>query len=328
VFAFNDFGNSDPSNIAFAQTPPNQIPVTPMIVVDPTSLDFGSVRVTQSATKTITVTDGGQGDLIISAISDPSGPFTIVGKPALPLTIASTQSITLTVRFSPVFTGLASGSFTISSNDPNSPFTNVSLAGNGAAAPVPNLDVSPGLIDFGTGTTAVMLQLTNTGEADLLITSVIPPSAPFTLSGTAAGTLKTGEKKTLTVNFSPSSLGVFTSGITIVSNDPDSLLSFIPVKGTSLAQTIVPKVVGLLFKKQGLRFQASGSNVVAGAVLIVDNTQTFTLDLSDTLWVVLKSTRSTPGNLRIRDIFTPGSTHTVVVKNPNGGTSAPVSITV
>jgi len=302
--------------------------VNPQIVVDPTSLDFGSVRVTQSSTKAITVTNGGQANLIVSAISDPSGPFTIVGKPVLPLTIASTQSITLTVRFSPVATGPATGSFTISSNDPNSPFVNVNLAGIGASAPVANLEVSPGLIDFGTGTTAVIIQLTNTGEADLLITSVIPPSAPFSVSGTVTGTLKSGEKKNLTVNFSPSSLGVFTSGITIVSNDPDSLLTFIPVKGTSLAQTVVPKVVGLLFKKQGLRFQASGSNVVAGAVLIVDNTQTFTLDLNDTLWLVLKSTRSTPGNLRIRDIFTPGSTHTVVVKNPNGGTSAPVSITV
>lgn len=328
VFAFNGFGNSDPSNIAFARTPPNPIPVNPQIVVDPTSLDFGSVRVTQSSTKAITVTNGGQANLIVSAISDPSGPFTIVGKPVLPLTIASTQSITLTVRFSPVATGPATGSFTIGSNDPNSPFVNVNLSGIGAAAPVANLEVSPGLIDFGTGTTGVIIQLTNTGEADLLITSVIPPSAPFSVSGTVTGTLKSGEKKTLTVNFSPSSLGVFTSGITIVSNDPDSLLTFIPVKGTSLAQTVVPKVVGLLFKKQGLRFQASGSNVVAGAVLIVDNTQTFTLDLNDTLWLVLKSTRSTPGNLRIRDIFTPGSTHTVVVKIPNGGTSAPVSITV
>ncbi|HXU35335.1 MAG TPA: choice-of-anchor D domain-containing protein [Blastocatellia bacterium] len=328
VFAFNDFGNSEPSNIAFAQTPPNPIPVNPKIVVDPASLDFGSVRVTQSATKTVTVTNGGQANLIISAISDPSGPFTIVGKPALPVTLTTTQSIALNVKFSPIVTGPITGAFTISSNDPNSPFTNVSLAGIGATAPVANLEVSPGLIDFGTGVAPVTLQLTNTGEADLLITSIIPPSAPFTLSGSAAGTLKTGEKRTLTVNFSPSSLGVFTSGITIVSNDPDSLLTFIPVKGTSLAQTIVPKVVGLQFKKQGLRFQASGSNVVAGAVLIVDNAQTFALDANDTLWVVLKSTRSTPGNLRIRDIFTPGSTHTVVVKNPNGGTSTPVSITV
>jgi hypothetical protein len=328
VFAFNGFGSSDPSNIAFAQTPPNPIPVTPMIVVDPTSLDFGSVRVTLSATKTITVTNGGQANLIISAISDPTGPFTIVGKPALPLTIASKESITLTVRFSPIVTGKVFGAFTISSNDPNAASTNVSLTGTGTAAPVANLEVSPGLIDFGTGTTPVMLQLTNTGEADLLITSIFPPSAPFTLSGTGAGTLKSGEKRTLTVSFSPTGLGVFTSGITIISNDPDSLLTFIPLKGTSLAQTIVPKIVGLVFKKQGLRFQSADSNVVAGAVLIVDNNQTFALDAGDGLWLVLKSTRSTPGNSRIRDIFTSPSTHTVVVRNPNGGTSAPVSITV
>src|SRR4029079_19215849 len=106
----------------------------------------------------------------------------------------------------------------------------------------------------------------------------------------------------------------------------DSLITFIPVRGTSTSQVLVPNIVGLQFKKKGLRFQAAGSNVVTGAVLIVDNTQTFTLELGDGIWVVLKSTRSTPGNLRVIDIFTPGSNHSVVVKNPNGGTSAPVSI--
>lgn len=328
VLAFNNFGNSEPSNIAFAQTPPNPIPTTPKIVVDPTSLDFGSVRATQSATKTITITNGGQANLIISAITDPSGPFTIVGKPSVPLTILTTQSITLTVKFSPISSGQVFGSFLISSNDPNSPAVNISLTGVGTAAPVSNIEVSPGLVDFGTGTTPVMVQITNTGEADLLITSIFQPSAPFSVAGSATGALKTGEKKTLTVSFSPTGLGVFTSGITIVSNDPDSLLTFIPVRGTSLAQTAVPRIIGLQFKKRGLRFQATGSNVVQGAVLIVDNAQTFTLDASGDLWVVLKSTRSTPGNLRIRDIFISPSTHTVVVRNPNGGTSAPVSLTI
>lgn len=328
VFAFNGFGNSEPSNTAFAQTPPNPIPVTPTIVVDPTSLDFGFVRATQSATKTISIKNAGQADLVISGISNPSGPFTIVDKPALPLTIVSMHDITLTIKFSPVSIGQQFGSFLISSNDPVTPVVNVSLAGFGATAPVPNIDVSPGLVDFGTGTTPIMVQITNTGEADLLITAVFLPGAPFTVSGSATGALKTGEKKTLTITFSPTGLGVFTGGLTIVSNDPDSLLTFIPIKGTSLAQTIVPRIVGLQFKKRGLRFQAADSNVVAGAVLIVDGTQTFTLDANGSLWVVLKSTRSTPGNLRIRDIFVSPSTHTVVVKNPNGGTSAPVSITI
>jgi hypothetical protein len=121
---------------------------------------------------------------------------------------------------------------------------------------------------------------------------------------------------------------VFTSGITIVSNDPDSLLTFIPVKGTSLAQTVVPVVVGLQFKKRGLRFQAAGSNVVSGAVLIVDGSETFALELNGDIWVVGKNVNSTPGNKKVRDIFVSPSTHTVVVKNPNGGTSATVTISV
>jgi hypothetical protein len=328
VSAFNNFGTSNPSNIAFAQTPGNPIPPNPVIVVDPTSIDFGSVRVTQSDTRTVTITNGGAANLIVSSIRDPGGPFTIVNKPALPLTLQTTQSVTLSVRFAPVSTGRSNASFAIQSNDPNAPVSTVNLTGIGVAAPVPNLDVTPGIIDFGTTTTPRMLELKNTGEADLLISSILAPSSPFAVSGAGTGTLKTGEKKTLTVTFSPTTIGVFTSGITIVSNDPDSLLTFIPLRGTSTTQAVVPNIVGLQFKKKGLRFQSAGSNVVAGAVLIVDGKETFTLDLGDELWLVLKSTRSTPGNLKIIEIFIPGSTHSVVVRNPNGGTSAPVTISV
>jgi len=328
VFAFNGFGNSDPSNIAFAQTPPNPIPPNPVIVVDPTSIAFGSVRVTQSDTKPITITNAGAANLIISSISDPGGPFTIVNKPALPLTIASTQSVTLNVRFAPIFTGPANASFAIGSNDPVTPAVTISLTGTGTGAPVPNLATNPLFVDFGTGTTPVMFEITNTGEADLVVSSIIQPPAPFAVVGGATGILKTGEKRTVTVTFSPTTIGVFQSGFTIVSNDPDSLLTFIPLKGIGIAQVVVPKVVGLEFRKRGLRFQAAGSNVVSGATLIVDGTETFTLELSGDFWVVGKNARSTPGNKRVRDIFVSPSTHSVVVKNPNGGTSTPVSLPV
>ncbi|HZM88225.1 MAG TPA: choice-of-anchor D domain-containing protein [Blastocatellia bacterium] len=328
VFAFNNFGNSEPSNIAFAQTPPSPIPVTPVIVVEPTSIDFGSVRITQSDTRTVTITNGGAADLVISSIADPIAPFSIVNKPALPLTIPSTQSVTLTVRFSPTVIGPASGSFTIGSNDPLRPIVSITLTGNGTGAPVPNLVTSLGLVDFGTSTTAIMFELSNTGEADLTIASILPPRAPFSLSGGGTGTIKSGEKKTITIAFSPTSIGVFTSGFTIVSNDPDSLLTFIPIRGTSLVQTVVPRIVGLEFRKKGLRFQAAGSNVVAGATLIVDGTETFVLTQSGDFWQVTKKVRSTPGGKRVRDIFVSPSTHSVVVKNPNGGTSTAVNLSV
>jgi len=113
-----------------------------------------------------------------------------------------------------------------------------------------------------------------------------------------------------------------------VSNDPDSLLTFIPLKGTSLAQTVVPRVVGLEFRKRGLRFQAAGSNVVSGATLIVDGVEIFTLEQNGEFWQVFKGVRSTPGNKRVRDIFVSPSTHSVVVRNPNGTVSSPVNLTV
>jgi HYDIN/CFA65/VesB family protein/fibronectin type III domain protein len=328
VLAFNNFGNSDPSNIAFAQTPPSPIPVNPLIVVDPTSIDFGSVRVSQSDTRTVTITNGGAANLVISSISDPGGPFTIVNKPALPLTIASAQSITLSVRFTPTLQGQASASFAIGSNDPTRPSVSVSLTGNGVGTPVPNLEVSLGLVDFGTSTTPIQFDIKNTGEADLLVTTIFQPRAPFSIGGVGTGTLKTGEKKTVNINFSPTGIGVFTGGFTIVSNDPDSLLTFIALKGTSLTQTVIPNVVGLQFRKRGLRFQAAGSNVVTGATLIVDGTETFTLVQNGDFWQVLKSATSTPGNRRIRDIFVSPSTHSVIVKNPNGGSSLAVNLSV
>jgi len=326
VFAFNGFGNSAPSNVAVAKTPANPVPVNPVIVVDPTALDFGSVRVTQSDTKTVTVTNAGAADLIISAINGPDGAFSIVNKPAVPLSIPTTQSVTLTVKFAPVNLGPTATSFNILSNDPGNPSVTVNLSGIGAAAPVPNLDVNPAFVNFGTTTTPKTIEISNTGEADLVIATVLPPAAPFGLGGSALGTLHAGDKRTLTVTFAPTTVGVFSGGFSLLSNDPDTTFTFVPLRGVS---TVPPPIVaGLQFKKNGLRFQASGSNVVAGAVLIVDGTQTFNLEANGSLWVVTKKAKSTPGNQRVRDIFTSPSTHTVVVRNPNGATSAPVSISV
>lgn len=326
VLAFNNFGNSEPSNIAFAQTPPSPIPVNPVIVVDPTSIDFGSVRVTLSDTKTITITNGGAANLVISSITDPGGQFSIVNKPPLPLTIPSTESVVLSVRFSPIATGPANAVFAIGSNDPLHPSVIVGLSGVGVGAPVPNLETSLGFVDFGTNITSIPFDIKNTGEADLLVTTILQPRAPFSISGVGTGTLKFNETRTVTINFTPTSLGVFTGGFTIVSNDPDSLLTFIALKGTNLVT--VPRVLGLQFKKKGLRFLSANSNVVAGATLIVDGTETFTLEQNGDFWVVVKSARSTPGNRRVRDIFVSPSTHSIVVRNPNGGSSAPINLTV
>ena len=105
VFAFNNFGNSDPSNIAADTTPKPPLPQVPVINVAPTAIDFGSVRGGNTTTQRVTITNQGGVDLTITQISNPTGPFTILAKPATPLTLASGASIELTVQFQPPAAG-------------------------------------------------------------------------------------------------------------------------------------------------------------------------------------------------------------------------------
>jgi hypothetical protein len=538
VRAFNSFGNSDPSNVAADTTSDPPVPQVPVINVAPVLLDFGFVRATATATKTVTISNAGGVDLVITNIVGPAGAFSIVNRPATPFTIAAGQSLDLTVRFAPLAVAPFAGSFSIQSNDPATPNVTVTLAGTGTTAPVPNLEVNPVDLNFPNGSSVSTLEIRNTGEADLLLASIQLPSAPFSVTGAfAPGTiLKSGERITLIVSFSPSAAGVFSSRITLITNDPDSLLTVINVRGTSTPQseqfklrapalftaiaganntinvvavngtntdihlsatpvaggtftdqgngrgalvinptvaaggtqqvtftatdgagrtksipTIImvissadavqvqlswrvptvasgpptdataldlffthliplqggavpaaevdgraayvvyratltgagpqlsgvvaivpptnrifldnlprpangnfapfrffyvvtalytngtesaasnetstePRLANLEFKSKRLRFDGVGSNVAAGAVLIVDGTERFTLERDGDLIVVKKNARSTPGNLKPKDIFKSGQSHQVVVLNPNGQTSRAVTL--
>ena len=326
IVAFNNFGNSEPSNTVGVTTPNPAPPPNPVIDVTPETVNFGTVNITQSATRTVTINNAGGVALVITAINGPAGPFSINNRPQLPVTVAPGQSIQLTVRFTPTSTLAVQGNFTIVSNDPARPVVTVTLQGQGAGTPVPDLQVSRLLVDFPSGSGNATFEIRNSGNADLLIASLFFPSAPFSISGIPAApiTLKPNEAITVTVTFTPTTQGVFSSQLSIINNDPDVQVLVVRFRGTETAPS--PRVVGLEFRKKALRFTAANSNVVAGAVLIVDNTETFQLTRSGDFWVVSKNARSTPGNRRVRDIFKVGQTHTVVVRNPDGRLSQPVTL--
>jgi len=68
-------------------------------------------------------------------------------------------------------------------------------------------------------------------------------------------------------------------------------------------------------------------NITAGAVLIVDGGERYTLQLSGDEFVVGKNDRSTPGNFKPKALIQPGSSHSVIVQNPNGQVSLPATLT-
>jgi fibronectin type 3 domain-containing protein len=233
VFAFNNFGSSASSNIASATTPAPPPPPVPVIMVSPELVDFGTVNV--MATAPVTVSNTGGVDLVISAITGPNAPFSLVNPPSLPITIAPAQSVELTVKFTPTAASLFTGSFALASNDPARPSVTVNLRGVGTAAPVPNLDFGSLLLNFASGESVISIDVRNTGNADLVISSIRGPRAPFFASGAPPlpATIKAGEGFVMNIAFTPTGPGVFQGDITFVNNDPDNSIALLRLQGTS-----------------------------------------------------------------------------------------------
>ncbi|HWP42503.1 MAG TPA: choice-of-anchor D domain-containing protein, partial [Blastocatellia bacterium] len=254
VMAFNSLGNSSPSNIADATTPPPPPPPVPVIGVSPDSIDFGSVEGNQPATRPVVVSNSGSTNLVISAITGPGSPFSLVDPPQLPATVAPEGSLTLTVRFAPTAAQVFTGAFTIESNDPDDPFVTVNLRGVGTSAPVPNLEISPTLVDFSSGSGSMIIEVKNSGNAVLLISRISNPAPPFSMTGPSAPlNLEPGQGIILTIGFFPPSPGVFQGSFDLVTNDPDQLLTVVRLRGTSTstneqlklrAPTLVTAVAG------------------------------------------------------------------------------------
>jgi HYDIN/CFA65/VesB family protein len=244
VMAFNNFGNSSPSNIADVTTPEPPRPQIPLISVSPDLVDFGTVGPGLPATRTVTITNNGGVDLIITAISDPNPPFSIVNKPALPITVQPGQSTTITVAFASTGSQVFLGSFTIQSNAANAALVTVNLRATGTGAPVPNLEINPLLVDFPGGAGSATVQIRNTGDADLVIASLSNAVFPFTVAGAPATpiTLAPGQGFILTIGFSPTTQGVFNGSFQVVTNDPDQLLTVVRLRGTSTASNELLKL--------------------------------------------------------------------------------------
>jgi hypothetical protein len=236
VLSFNNFGNSAPSNIAGVTTPNPPPPPVPIINASPNPMEFGTVRT--SLTLALTISNTGGANLVISSISDPAAPFSIVDKPAVPITVAPAGTFDLMVKFSPAATQLFTGSFAIGSNDAVTPSLVVNLRGTGTAVPVPNLDLSAVIINFPSGTSSTLVVANNTGDADLIISSMSSPALPFSVSGVPVlpAVFKPGEGFVMTVGFSPPAPGVYTSEMLLVCNDPDQLLTVFRLRGTSTPQ--------------------------------------------------------------------------------------------
>ena len=201
------------------------------IEVNPTPHNFGSVYVGQYAEKTFVVKNTGLANLKIYSLNNPSSPFSIQSDGCSGKSLTPGSTCNIVIRFTPSSEVLYSSNFGINSNDPDTPTVNVGISGKGQSPPpLPDISVSPLSINFGniiSGQSAQQsITIRNAGTAALILNSISKPNSPFSIASNncplSPSSIAVNGSCQITVRFAPTSVGVFSSSITISSNDPDT----------------------------------------------------------------------------------------------------------
>lgn len=205
---------------------PNALPLsgtgvngpTPGISVQPFSLGFGPIRVGSQATDRVSIFSNGSAPLLLSGISISGATF--AQSNACPASLPVGAGCDITITYSPGTVGTQTGQLTIQSNGTPSTFT-VNLTGT-AVALLPAALSAPASADFGPhiiGTsTRIGLDLRNTGEQTLNITSMTLSGGGFRLDGTCTS-IAPGATCSVGIVFEPGAVQSYTGTLTIASND-------------------------------------------------------------------------------------------------------------
>lgn len=246
--------------------------VSPVVVLQPTSLTFSAQNVGQSSSpQVVKLTNTGRGSLNISSItitgSDPSD-FSETNNCGS--VVSPGAHCTITTTFTPTYAGQRSAAITIADNGGKSP-QNVPLSGTGNAAEV---SLSPNNINFsgqevGTSSAPVPVTLTNAGNETLTITS-ITSSAGFSQTNNCGSSVPAQSNCTINVTFTPTVMGQFQGQVLVTDNAPDSPEQ-VSLTGVGVAPQVSLAPGNLVFTAQDI-FSTSAQQTVT-----LTNTGTATL---------------------------------------------------
>ncbi len=188
-----------------------EVPVLTRIIGLSGNLDFGSVLVGQSATRTLTISNSGNDVLTVTGLMYPTGfRGTWAG------TIAAGGSRTVAVTFDAFAQGTYSGTIRVIADQTDG---ESGIAVSGTALPVTRFMSLTGDLTFGNvqaGMTATRtLTISNRGNDTLSVFNVGYPNG---FSGSWFGTIAPGASQTVSVTFAPTISTSYTGTITVSAN--------------------------------------------------------------------------------------------------------------
>jgi len=180
----------------------------------PSSLSFGQVSVGSSATSSVVVSNPHSWSETITALQMIGTGFSVSG-PNMPVTLASGQSITLSVSFSPQAAGADAGSVFVSGDGLDIP-----LSGTGTT--VGQLSVTPGSLGFGNvdvGTSTTQPSTMTASGGSVTVSSASSSNSQFSISGVSLPvTINAGQSVSFDVVFAPTKTGSDSATLSFASN--------------------------------------------------------------------------------------------------------------
>ncbi len=205
------------------------------LLPNPTSMNFGSVPVSNASTLPLTLRNSQATAIRISALSASGTGFSVSGF-GLPIDLAAGQSVTVNVKFAPPASGTDTGSVTVTSNA-NNPSLSISLAGTGVSSG--QLAVNPASMSFGSvlanKTSTLSLTLTNNQTNTVQVSQIAASGTGFSVSGFSLPiSLSPGQSVSVSVSFTPPGAGSDTGSVTVTSNANNPSLS-VSLAGTGMS---------------------------------------------------------------------------------------------
>jgi len=244
-----DNAANSPQSVALSGT--GVVPVA----LSPISLSFGKqAENVPSPAKTITLTNNLDYPLAISSITT-SGNFAQTNNCGT--SVPANSKCTISVTFTPSIIGGETGDLTVTDSASTSPQT-ASLSGTGVVPAT----LSPISLSFGNqpqSTTSAAKNVTLTNNLDSALAITITTSGDFAQTGDCGSSVPADGKCTISVTFTPSSIGGETGTLTVTdsaSNSPQTAA----LSGTGIVQAKVAPI-SLTFAKQPVGSPSAGKNV-------------------------------------------------------------------
>ncbi len=245
--------DSDESIIAVSLAGNGLPPAIPEIDLVPVAVDYGQIFVGASSNRDVRVRNIGTGSLTVTSVEldlAASQNFLLSAVPGLPASVNPGQELVFTVRYLPSSAGSHNGLVVIESDDSDEAVATVSLSGVAVPPVVPEIDVSPLSVDFGSIVVArsddTVVRIANVGTTSLTISTLGlggSTSPDFSLSSvpTLPESIAPGGDLQVQVTYSPSGIGPASGTLVIESDDVDESRVSIPLAGEGVA-TPAPEI--------------------------------------------------------------------------------------